>query len=162
MGRPKNARKVVERLKESVPGLTLRSTVITGFPGETEKDFREMADFVSEGWFGHLGVFEYSPAEGTPSSRLPGMPSPAAAAERKKELMLRQRKVVKENYAKLTGASVEILAEKRMASGSCYGRAYFQAPEIDGGVIIKGRCEPGQFVKAKVTGHKGYDLEAKI
>lgn len=162
MGRPTGAKNVIRRLKDQIPGLTLRSTVITGFPGEKEKEFRELADFVSEGWFDHLGVFEYNPIEGTPSSRLSGRPSARVAGARKKELMLRQQKVVRSRFESMKGDTVEVIIESRQDDDRCTGRASFQAPEIDGGMIIKGSRRLGSFVKVKITGSKGYDLKADL
>ena len=162
MGRPKGVQKVIRRLKESMPGVTLRSTVITGFPGEKESEFRELADFVSEGWFDHLGVFEYSPLSGTPSSRFHGKPSAAIAEERKKDLMLRQKKVVRSKFSSMIGCTVEALVESVKNMNTCIGRTSFQAPEIDGGIFLKGRRSPGSFVKARITGYDGYDLKAEL
>ena len=148
--------------KDEIPRLTLRSTLITGFPGETEKDFRELSDFVSEGWFDHLGVFEYRSLDGTRSSGLPGAVDAGTARERKKEIMTRQKKVVAMRYASMKGRTVEVLVESAKGENAAAGRAIFQAPEIDGGMIIDGSCVKGSFVKVKITGYKGYDLKGEL
>jgi tRNA A37 methylthiotransferase MiaB len=204
MGRPGNVKNIVAGLKNEIPGLALRTTLIVGFPGETKKEFNELAGFVSEGWFDHLGVFEYSPAAGAQASSLRGKVSGRVKRERRNELMLRQKKVVAAKNRALIGTTAEALVETvnpvrdtstRLSSkiddkqvsanipgktiegsprqiwavsngvknnNTCTGRAVFQAPEIDGGIIIEGACKPGSFVKAKITGFKGYDLKAEL
>lgn len=158
MGRPAGVKKLVRGLKEMIPGLTLRSTLITGFPGETESEFKEVCAFVSEGWFDQLGVFEYSPMPGTPASRLRGAVSDRVKKERKKTLMLIQKNVVKRKFRCLKGKTFEAVVEARNGDGTFMARISMQAPEIDGGLIIRGKCAVGSFVKVKITGFRGYDL----
>jgi len=162
MGRAGDVKKIIRKLKERVPGLALRTTIITGFPGENDADFKELRSFVSEGWFDHIGVFEYDPVEGTPSAELKGQIGAKLKAERKKELMLIQKNVVKKRLNAMTGKTLEALVESQKDANTHFGRTSFQAPEIDGGIIIKGKCSPGDFVDIKVTGHRGYDLLGEI
>jgi len=162
MGRAGGVKKIIAGLKENIPGLTLRSTLIAGFPGETEREFNELASYVSEGWFDHLGVFEYSPVAGTASSSYKGRVSAAVAGDRRAELMERQKTVVAARYGALKGKTVEALVEARKGAKTCKARAVFQAPEVDGGMTVRGDCRPGSFVKVKVTGQDGYDLKGEL
>lgn len=158
MGRPCGVKKIIKNLKERVPGLSLRTSIITGFPGETAKDFKELCSFVSEGWFDQLGVFEYDPVAGTPAASYKGKISSRLKSERKKQLMLIQKRVLRKKFKAMTGTIVEALVESNISENVYAGRTSLQAPEIDGGIIVKGKCSSGEFVKVKITGHRGYDL----
>jgi len=162
MGRPGDVKTIVRHLKKEIPGLVLRTTLIVGFPGETKKEFDELAQFVSEGWFDHLGVFEYSAYGGTAACSLRGIVSARVKRERRNELMLRQKMVVAAKNKSLLGTKVDVLIESNKNNKTCSGRTAYHAPEIDGGIIVKGVCRPGRFVKAVITGYKGYDLKADL
>jgi ribosomal protein S12 methylthiotransferase len=162
MRRKGGVRKLLERIKTSVPGISLRTTFIVGFPGETEAEFKELKALVAEGWFEHAGVFEYSPVENCAQKPI-GLAVPERVKkERKKELMLAQKKVVARRGRGHVGKIYKVLIEYYNAGKKLYtGRTYFQAPEIDGITYIKGKCRIGQIQGVKITGYSGYDLIGK-
>ena len=158
MGRPSRSRETVEKIKNAVPDIAVRTSLIVGFPGETEKDYREMRSFVEEGWFDQLGVFEYSD---DPKARSYGLKQKTDKAEtraRKKELMLRQFDVLRKKNKLKIGSIEKVLVENRVSGSLFEGRASFQAPEVDGKIIFSAAEEPGAFVKVRITGQKGYDI----
>jgi ribosomal protein S12 methylthiotransferase len=151
--------RLVERLRAGIPGLTLRTTFIVGFPGETEADFEELLAFVREVRFDRVGVFRYSDEEGTAGFDLPAKVPRAVARERQRRLTLLQQEILREKLERLVGRELEVLVEE--AGARCArGRLAAQAPEIDGGVRLRGRVRPGDFVRARITGVRGVDLEA--
>jgi ribosomal protein S12 methylthiotransferase len=158
MRRGSGTRQVVEQLKNRIPGLALRSSFIVGFPGETDKEFEELARFVEEGWFEHAGVFEYSAYPGTAAAGFPDQVPETIKRERRRQLMLIQKKVVNRNNRRRVGSIEEVLTEGKTPEGRCAGRASFQAPEIDSKVLFSGVARPGEFTTVKITGVKGYDL----
>ncbi|MDD4879145.1 MAG: 30S ribosomal protein S12 methylthiotransferase RimO [Candidatus Omnitrophica bacterium] len=154
-------RDLLARLRGRVPGIAIRTAVIAGFPGETDKEFGELLDFVKEAKFERLGAFVYSEEEGTPAAG-----SKRAVPEKEKlarwnELMKAQRRVSSENNKRFIGSRFKVLIDEKEASGggSCMGRTYMDAPEIDGAVYIKGPgIRIGDFVTARITGTLEYDL----
>ncbi|MHB9154126.1 MAG: 30S ribosomal protein S12 methylthiotransferase RimO [Endomicrobiales bacterium] len=164
MRRPENGRKTVEKILKAVPGITLRTALIVGFPGETRQEFAELYDFVSGGSFEHLGVFEYSEDPGMASARLGGKVPGEVKRDRKKMLMQKQLSVVKEKNRSRINSTHVVLAEslEQGRSGPRWsGRASFQAPEIDSRVNFTGHAKAGTFVRVKMTGIEGYDLGGK-
>jgi ribosomal protein S12 methylthiotransferase len=153
-------RRLVERLRAAVPGLTLRTTFIVGFPGETEQDFAALCDFVRETRFDRVGIFRYSDEEGTAAFALPGKVPRAVARERFKRLTAIQSGILREKLADLVGSEQEVLVDAAGPSGA-RGRLASQAPEIDGGVLLKGDMEAGDLVRARLVGARGVDLEAQ-
>ncbi|MFH1368781.1 MAG: 30S ribosomal protein S12 methylthiotransferase RimO [Elusimicrobiota bacterium] len=162
MRRKPGGLQLIRKIKSRFPDMALRTTFITGFPGETKKDFSELLEAVSGGWFDHVGVFEFSPHPGTRSFGMPGKISEAVKKERKKELMLMQRNVVRAKNKSLAGSLQKVLVEGVLKGGNYVGRASFQAPEIDNLVYFSGKPKPGPFQRVKITGYKGYDLTGKI
>lgn len=160
MRRPRNARETVRRITGAVPGISLRTTMIVGYPGETEKDIAELADFVSEGWFEHLGVFEYSHHPDAPSARLGGQVPAGAKRERRREVMAAQKKAVRKKNLSRVGKTYDVLVESRNG-GTWSGRTVFQAPEIDEKTLFSGKAKIGAFVPVTITGTTGYDLNGK-
>ncbi|MBG0777576.1 MAG: 30S ribosomal protein S12 methylthiotransferase RimO [Desulfovibrionaceae bacterium] len=165
MGRPfaRDVRKVVERIRGRLPGAALRTTLITGFPGETDEHFRALAEFVRETRFAHLGVFAYEREEGTPAHDMEGQVERAVAEARRDELMALQAEISAERLAAYEGARIEVLvdAEQGEWPGLFVGRAWFQAPEVDGIVYVSGEeVEPGRLVACTVEEAKTYDLVA--
>jgi len=159
---------LLEKLRKWVPGIALRTTLIAGFPTETEAQHAELLRFVEEFRFDNLGVFEFSPEPGTAAGRLHGEAGVPAevAARRKEELMLAQQRIVFAKNAGLVGRAIGVLVDavnprKRTAAGRHGG----QAPDIDGSVVLE-KCgaglAPGEFVTARVTGYKDYDLVAAV
>lgn len=165
------------KLRTWVPGITLRTTLISGFPGETEAHHQELLQFVRDFEFDCLGVFEYSPEPGTPAGRLHATKpiSARVAAARKEEIMLAQQQIVRRKNAAMVGRELLVLVDEaikeRIVSGagprrtirhSALGRHAGQAPEIDGRVIVPlTEAVPGQVMKVKVRSYDNYDLIAK-
>lgn len=153
---------LLDQLRRRVDGLVLRTTFITGFPGETRGEFRELLDFVRDFRFDAVGVFPYYPEPGTPAAKLPDRPAKATAERRREKLMLAQQEVAFESAARMAGETARVLVDAQDPSGASVGRHYGQAPDIDGVCIIDSLVEPGEFVDVKITGADGYDLLATV
>jgi len=152
---------MVARIRDRLPGVFLRSTLMTGFPGETDRDFEDLMDFLGEARIDHLGVFCYSREEGTPAAAMDGQVDPEVARERADLLMQEQALISSKNLADLRGREMEILVEGMDEDGP-WGRHQGQAPEVDGVVRLGREAGPGRFVRVRITGSGDYDLEAKI
>lgn len=167
MRRGLNARRqrdLLERIRALVPDAVVRTTLITGFPGETEQDHQEMLAFVSEGWFDRLGVFTFSREEGTPSYHLPDAVEPARMEARRAELMAAQQAIHHVRNRRKVGQTVEVLIESvDPVRKEALGRTEHDAPEVDGSVRMSGvnHARPGAIVRARVVAAEGYDLEAR-
>ena len=151
-----------ERLRRAVPGIVLRTTCLVGFPGETDAHFNHLAEYIKAARFDHLGVFVFSPEEGTAAYDLPDRPPAEVAESRRKKLMEIQRKIVREKLAALRGTAdtALLLAAK---GKEWIGRLSRQAPDVDGITRIRGVPEtarPGDFIPLTLTGSRGYDLLA--
>lgn len=153
---------IISRARELVPGISLRTTVMTGFPGERDEDFRELEEFVRRRRFDHLGVFMYSPEAGTPAARLSGRVEPAVAEFRRNRLMEIQQGISAEKLRDRVGTEEEVIVDGAFPekdSKLWVGRTRFQAPEIDGLVVIEGEgIAPGDMIKVKLTSSSEYDL----
>jgi ribosomal protein S12 methylthiotransferase len=156
-------RRLVARLRERIPGLTLRTTFIVGFPGESEADFQALLDFVAEARFDRVGIFRYSDEEGTAAFDLDQKVPRAVARERYRRLAQLQAGIQAEKLGALVGSEARVLVDAAIGQGRARGRLASQAPEIDGVVFLRGApAEAGGFVRAHVTGVKGgVDLEAE-
>jgi ribosomal protein S12 methylthiotransferase len=154
-------RRLVARLRETIPGVTIRTTFIVGFPGETEEDFTELLGFVRESRFDRVGIFRYSDEEGTAAHALPGKVPRAVARSRYRRLAAAQRAIVAEKLAALVGSETPVLVDARVGSGLALGRLPSQAPEIDGIVYLKGDARPGDLVRARISGVRDVDLDAE-
>jgi ribosomal protein S12 methylthiotransferase len=159
----------VEKMRRSIPDLTLRTSFIVGFPGETEKEFEELCDFVREAQFDWMGAFSYSDQEGAGAYSLEKKVSPREIERRRKHLMSIQRQISKRKKKALVGREFEFLLEGESQESDLLleGRTPMHAPEIDGKVFINDFPEdihpsPGQFYRCKVTEAHDYDLVAKI
>ncbi len=153
------------RLRAAVPGATLRTTCMVGFPGETEAHFRALLDYVEAVRFDHLGAFVFSPEEGTAAADLPGLPDPETAQRRHAELMAAQRRIAKELNRARVGAETRALIVDYDGKDGAYARLPHQAPEVAGLTRIAHVPEtvrPGDFVRVRVTGVRGYDLTARL
>jgi ribosomal protein S12 methylthiotransferase len=155
-------RRLVERIREAIPGVTIRTTFIVGFPGETEDDFAELLGFVRESRFDRVGIFRYSDEEGTAAHALPGKVPRATARARYRRLAAAQREIVAEKLAALVGSEAQVLVDSRVGPGLALGRLPSQAPEIDGVVYLKGDARPGDLVRARISGVRDVDLEASL
>lgn len=153
--------RLVHRLREGVPGIVLRTSVIVGYPGENRAAFDELFGFVKRSRFERLGAFAYSPEEGTRAAALGAGPAARTVNRRLERLMEFQRSVIEERNKALVGGEGEVIvdaAEDRTG----YGRTRGDAPDIDCGVSIRGRrVEPGLIIKVRFTGQDGYDLIAR-
>jgi ribosomal protein S12 methylthiotransferase len=156
-------RSLLHRIRTFLPDVSLRTSLIVGFPGEREDQFKTLLDFVKETEFDHLGAFMYSPEEGTPAVRLPSPVPERVKEDRLKRLMSLQKKISKKKYQALVGQELEVLVERfDGARGNIRGRLQTQAPEIDGSVYLKGDARPGDFVLARITKALPYDLVGRI
>ena len=164
MKRPANmewVRNTLQKMRERIPGLALRTTFITGFPAETEKDYQTLLDFVAEIRFDHMGVFPYSFELGTSGAAL-GDPIPADEKKRRVEgLMKLQETISMERNQRLIGKSLDVLVEG-YGDGVSVGRSYRDAPEIDGLVLIEDEAEIGQIVPVKITSALVHDLIGRL
>lgn len=168
MGRPfsrHDPREAVERIRNVFPGAALRSTFIVGFPGETEAHFAALRDLVEKARFQHLGVFTYQQEEGTPAAVFPGQLEEALKERRRATLMELQSGISAEWLAGFEGERLEVLVDALHPDwpGLCTGRAWFQAPEVDGLTYISGPgVEPGALVEADIVETREYDLVALV
>lgn len=156
---------LIKKLRARIPGLTLRTTLIVGFPGETEEDFAELEQFVKETRFERLGVFAYSKEDGTPAAELPEQIDEDLKKRRQEIIMECQTRIAEENNARLIGQEIEVLCEGFDRYAECnFGRSSADAPEIDGKVFFTAekRPEPGSFVRIKVTDICDYDLTGEL
>ncbi|MGL4731025.1 MAG: 30S ribosomal protein S12 methylthiotransferase RimO [Clostridium sp.] len=162
-GRKKTITDNILKLRNQIPNLVLRTTLIVGFPGESEEDFNELKEFIDEIQFDKLGVFTYSQEEGTVAAEMENQIDEEVKERRYHELMELQQKISKEVNRKKVGKTYEILVEGK--DGEVYiGRNYGMAPEVDGEVFIEGteNIKVGQFVNVKVIKALEYDLIAVI
>jgi ribosomal protein S12 methylthiotransferase len=151
---------IVEQFRDAIPGVTVRTTVLVGFPGETEQAFDNLLRFVEDVRFDRLGVFTYSPEEGTPSPTYPGQVPAELAAERASLVQECQDRIAWDRQAALAGSIHEVLVDGPSEDPAYRweGRTAGQAPEIDGVVYLRGRFDPGRFARVRVTEVQGYEL----
>lgn len=156
---------LIEKLRSRLPDVTLRTSMIVGFPGEKESDFRELLDFVESVKFDRLGVFTYSREEGTPAYSMKGQVPRKVKSGRMEALMSAQREISLEKNRGLIGSTLRVMIEGANEDGEhgeLKGRAASQAPDVDGAVYLTGRnAGPGQIISAVVTGAGDYDIYAE-
>ena len=160
-----NLRGMIDRIRQRVPGVAIRTSFIVGFPGESDAEFAELRGFVEEQEFDNVGVFTFSDEEGTSSFDLPGRVPQGVKERRKKALMAAQKKVSLRRNRRRVGERVEVLVEGAHPDTDLLlrGRLAAQAPDIDGMVILNdGTAPAGSFVTAEITGAHPYDLVARI
>ncbi len=161
--RSQEVRGLLQKIRAFLPEVSLRTSLIVGFPGETDGKFQSLLDFVEEIQFDHLGAFKYSPEEGTAASRLPEPVPEAVKEERLRAVMELQKRISLKKYRKMLGRRVEVLVEgSDPGSGILKGRLKTQAPEIDGCVLLKGRGRIGDWVEVRITEALPYDLVGQI
>ena len=156
---------IIDKLRREIPGIVIRTTVIVGFPGETEKQYKELRDFIKETKFERLGVFEYSREEGTPASDMPNQVPESVKKKRMEAIMSDQNRIHNDFNARFVGSELEVLCEGYdEVSESFYGRSYADAPDIDGKIYFSSpkRIREGEFVKVAVTEVIDYDLVGKL
>ena len=155
-------RALVSRIRETVPGAALRTTLLVGFPGETEEDFARLLEFTGETRFTRMGAFVFSPEEKSLAARLPGRIPAGVARGRLRRLLALQEKIQAEANEALVGTRVEVLAEGVTAEGLLRGRTRHQAPEVDGEVFLhETAAEAGEIIPCEVIGTDGVDLIAR-
>jgi ribosomal protein S12 methylthiotransferase len=161
--------KSVEKMRRTIPNLTLRTSFIVGFPGETEADFNELCEFVKAAEFDWLGVFSYSDEDGSAAYRLGDKVPPREIERRRKKLMQIQRQISKRNKRKLVGRQYDVLALGPSEETDLLweGRTEMHAPEIDGKLFINDfgdheELVPGTFYHCEITEAHDYDLVARI
>lgn len=155
----------LEMIKKELPNAILRTSLIVGFPGETEEDFEELYNFVGKGYFDKLGVFKYSKEDNTPAERLPEQVHYKTKQKRFDKIMTLANEISKENLKKYIGKEYEVLIENKNYDGKLYvGRTYMDIPDTDGEVFIKTNknLKTGTWEKCKITDVKEYDLIGEI
>jgi len=155
-------RELVARIRAAVPGITLRSSFIVGFPGESDDDVRALCDFLEEARFERVGVFRYSKEENTHAATLPGHLPERTKRERYERVMETQARVAARLARAHVGREVDVLVEDEAAPGLLVGRTSTQAPEIDGTITVRGDASPGDLVRVRVTDTDVYDLRGQI
>lgn len=149
----------IQKLRERISNICLRTSIIVGFPGETEEDFQELKDFVKDIKFDKLGVFKYSQEEGTPAANMEKQIDEEVKEKRENELMIIQQEISKEKNLKKIGKTYKVLVEE-YDDMMWYGRSYEMAPEIDGQILFSSEqnIEIGSIVEVKITSALEYDL----
>jgi ribosomal protein S12 methylthiotransferase len=155
--------RLLDRLRGRIPGLVLRTTLMTGFPGETDEQFEELYEFVAERRFERLGVFVYSREPDTPASRLPDQVAPEVAEVRRERLMTAQQEVAFAWGRSQVGRQMDILIDSCIPDqrNAFMGRSFADAPEVDGAVYVTGEgLAPGRLVPCEIAAAREYDLIA--
>jgi ribosomal protein S12 methylthiotransferase len=168
-GNRESLERLIKRVRERVPGIGVRTTFITGFPGETEEDFAELLRFVQNVEFDRVGVFTYSDEEGTPAHELPDKVDRKVAEKRRDRLMKEQSRISRRRHKALVGQIVRVMFEGEANESELLwqGRMETQAPDIDGCVLINDAPEgfmpsPGDLVNVMITEAQEYDLVGRI
>jgi ribosomal protein S12 methylthiotransferase len=160
MGRgpdPEAIREKIAYMRERVPDLAIRTSVIVGFPGEREIDFEFLLEFLKEAGFDLIGAFEFSPQPHTVAGRLPGKVPDFIRQQRLIEVVRLQEEISEARIRELVGRELEILVEEKAETGGIVGRSQYDAPDVDRRVHVAGSsAEPGEFVMAKVTGYTSW------
>lgn len=164
-GSPEELLALLQKIRARLPEVVIRTTVMTGFPGEGEQEFETLSEFVEQAQFDRLGCFAYSPEEGTPAAEFPDQVEDDVK-KRRGELIMEQQYVIfeRKNRARI-GADFEVIVDGfDEESGLYMGRTYMDAPEIDSAVFFPSKftLEPGRFVTVRITGTDGYDMTGEL
>lgn len=168
MGRRTNRAELVslvEKLRKEIPDIILRTTLITGFPGETEEEFKNMVDFVDSMEFDRLGVFPYSAEEGTKAAEMDGQITEEVKESRRDEIMALQQEISADKAASRIDDEMSVLIEGYLYEDDIYiGRTYMDAPKVDGNVFVRAEEEliSGDIVPVRITGANEYDLMGDV
>lgn len=168
MGRHTNRaelEKIIQKLRHKIPDIALRTTIITGFPGETDSEFEELKDFVKKNRFDRLGVFTYSQEEDTKAADMPEQLPEEIKESRRSEIMELQQQIAFEKSTSLTGREMDLIVEGYLPEDEVYiCRTYMDAPDVDGYVFVETNWQlmSGDFIKARITGSEGYDLTGEV
>ena len=159
-----SVRDTIARLRAAVPDIHIRTTMIVGFPGESEEDFAELLDFVEETRFERLGVFAYSREEGTVAGDMDGQIDEDIKRERADAVMRRQLEISRQINDSKVGSDMEVMVDDADEEGAYVGRSRYDAPEIDGTVIFRADAElkPGDIVNVRITDAFDYDLTGEM
>ncbi len=164
MGRKTNRKHLIEtidKIRKEIPDIVIRTTLISGFPGETDEDHEILVDFVDQMEFDRLGVFTYSPEEDTKAAEMPEQIDEEVKADRRDEIMELQQDIAFEKSENMVGKELLVMIEGKIADENAYiGRTYMDAPSVDGNIFINTDEElmSGDFAKVVVTGANDYDL----
>lgn len=150
-------RQMLDALRAALPDLAIRTTFITGFPGETNEEFNALLEFLEEQQFDRVGVFEYSSEEGTPAALLSDQVAAKTKKHRRDQAMALQQKISLAKNKRWIGKELDVLIEGA-GDGVSIARSYRDAPEVDGVVIVQRELPPGEFVRVKITQAMEYDL----
>ena len=156
---------MIAKLRRQIPDICLRTTLITGFPGESEQDHEEMLEFVDAMEFDRLGVFPYSREEGTPAARMPGQIGEKCKRDRQREIMEMQQEIAFEKAEAMTGQYIDAMVEGKLADEDVYlARTWKDAPNVDGYLFIRTARSlmSGDFVRVRITGAREYDLIGEL
>lgn len=156
---------IITKLRQEIPDIALRTTLITGFPGETQEQHEEVMQFVDSMEFDRLGAFTYSPEENTPAAEMPDQISQEVKEDRRDAIMELQQDVSADKSATMIGKTLEVMIEGKVEDENAYvGRTYMDAPNVDGYIFVNTDEElmSGDFVPVKVTGAMEYDLIGEI
>ncbi|MFD0869115.1 MULTISPECIES: 30S ribosomal protein S12 methylthiotransferase RimO [Paenibacillus] len=162
-GRQKDSRELIRKIRDRIPEVALRTSIIVGFPGETEEDFANLVKFIEEVEFDRLGVFTYSMEEDTPASRLPDQVPEDVKEYRANTLMEIQRRISERRNGRRIGEELDVLIERYDGRNDVYiGRSQYDAPEIDGEVFVT-NCQVniGELVKVRISHSMEYDLSGE-
>ena len=157
--------RMVGKLRTEIPDIALRTTLITGFPGETEEDFEEMKEFVRQMRFERLGVFTYSQEEDTPAAEMEDQIPEEIKEERRDIIMAMQQEIAFENNESRIGEEMDVMIEGYLPDDDIYvGRSYMDAPDVDGFVFLSTswHLETGDYVRARIVQAQGYDLIGEV
>lgn len=158
-------REIVEKLRREIPDIALRTTLISGFPGETQEDHEELMEFVDEMEFQRLGVFAYSAEEDTPAAEFPDQVLQEAKEERRDAIMELQQEISYDFSKSMVGKTLEVMIEGKVADENAYvGRTYMDGPGVDGMIFVQTAEElmSGDFARVRVTGAMEYDLIGEL
>ena len=162
----KSIKELIQKIRNQIPEVILRTTVIVGFPGETDEDFNELYNFIEQAGFDKLGAFTYSKEDGTPASRLKEQIHPMTKKSRYNKIMRIQQEISRKKKKKKIGQEYKVLLESVAFDGKCYiGRSYMDVPDMDGVVFIRKdnkQREIGQFTNCIIREIKDYDLIAEF
>ncbi|MBR2257387.1 MAG: 30S ribosomal protein S12 methylthiotransferase RimO [Blautia sp.] len=157
--------RIIEKLRQEIPDVVLRTTLITGFPSETQEDFEELYNFIDETEFDRLGVFTYSAEEDTPAAVMPDQVPQEIKESRRDELMELAQEISLERGASLVGQTLVVMIEGKVCDEAAYvGRTYADAPKVDGYIFVQTgeSLMTGDFVRVRVTGSMEYDLIGEL
>ena len=152
---------IITKLRKEIPDIALRTTLITGFPGETKQDHEQMMEFVDSMEFDRLGVFTYSPEEGTPAAEMDNQIDEEVKEQWRDEVMELQQEVSLDKSADMVGKTIEVMIEGKISDDEAYvGRSYKDAPNVDGFVFVNTTVNlmSGAIVRVEITGAMEYDL----